>query len=324
MGKALGELQQEGLRAGQADGPDQRKAREVTPAGETRIRCAAKINLFLAVLGRRPDGFHEIETLFQPVGLYDDVVVRRSERGVELSGDDPGVAWDESNLCWKAASLILAEAEADFGVSIEVSKSIPAGAGLGGGSSDAAGVLAGIERLLGLDLGRERLMEIGLEVGSDVPFFLSGGPAVGRGRGEILEAVEGLVRGWIVIVKPNIMISTRWAYSNLDFMLTRHESANKLRYLLKGLRDLPDAAVETCNSFEAAVIAKHPEIAEILSLMRGEGPALAMMSGSGSACYAITGNESKAMRIRELAADRGWLSVVARPVRRPLVLLQEG
>lgn len=296
----------------------------MTPPGEIKVRCAAKINLYLAVVEKRPDGFHEIETLFQPVGLFDEIVLREAAKGIELSGDDPGIPWDESNLCWKAASLILEEARVSRGVRIEVSKAIPAGAGLGGGSSDAAAVLAGIDRLLGLEMEAERLLDIGLEVGSDVPFFLFGRPAIGRGRGERLEEVEGLEDAWVVIVKPDIHISTGWAYGKLDFMLTRRESANKLRCLLKGLKDLPDTAVETCNSFQAAVIEEYPEIARILTVMSGASPAMAMMSGSGSACYAVTGEESKAVRIRELLTGGGWWAVITRPVRRTLELLQEG
>ncbi len=153
-----------------------------------------------------------------------------------------------------AAVELFAAAGYGGGVSIEVRKEIPHGAGLGGGSSDAAAVLFGLDALLGAGLGRDRLMELGLRIGSDVPFFLSGGPAIGRGRGERLEVRDGLRGGRILIVKPPFSVSTAWAYDNVKIVLTKGCGVDRLNCLMEGLKDLPDIGSETFNSFESVVV----------------------------------------------------------------------
>ncbi len=284
------------------------------------VRCFAKINLYLDVIRRRDDGFHDIETVFQPVTLHDTIFIGRTPGGISLTGDDRDIAWDDSNLCWKAASLLLSEAAGSHGVSIDVKKRIPAGAGLGGGSSDAAGVLAGINELLGLGVERSRLMEMGLEIGSDVPFFLFGSPATGRGRGEILEKIEGLRNGTILIVKPDINVSTRWAYQNPNLILTRSGGGHKLNCLLGGLKEFPDVALETCNSFQEVVAEEYPVIEQILVLLEREGARLSSMSGSGSACFALYEDDTTASRVRALMSDEGHSAWIVHPARRTMEL----
>ncbi|MDD3643044.1 MAG: 4-(cytidine 5'-diphospho)-2-C-methyl-D-erythritol kinase [Candidatus Krumholzibacteria bacterium] len=289
-----------------------------------RVRCAAKINLYLDVIGRRLDGYHDIETLFQPVSLCDEITIEESGAGVDLRGSDPSIPWDRSNLCWRAAEAAFGAAGREPAVSITVEKRIPAGAGLGGGSSDAAAVLAGLDALFGLGLGGERLGALALELGSDVPFFLLGSPAIGRGRGEILEPTDGVPGGWIVIGMPTLTISTSWAYASLTKMLTSPRGGPTLNALIEALKGFPDIALDTYNGFQGAAIERYPEIGEILAVLRDGGALLSAMSGSGSSCFALFGEPGAAAGTRERLTEHGYSAWVDRPARRALVLLQEG
>jgi len=290
--------------------------------GQVTVRGFAKINLFLDVLERREDGYHEIETLMQPIGLWDDLSMTRTESGIELAGDDPTISWGSDNLCHRAAGEFLARTGLDGGVRISVAKGIPHGAGLGGGSSDAAAVLIGLDEMFGTGLGEEGLIEIGLSLGSDVPFFIKGGPAVGRGRGEILEPVEGLRTGWILIIKPNITVSTSWAYRNIKIGLTRGGGVATLGQLIEGLKRFPEVELTTWNSFTRAVTESYPEIGEILDTLRRSGAILSAMSGSGSACFAIFGDHGRAVEVHRLFTGRGLFTGIVRPVDRAVALLQ--
>ncbi len=293
-------------------------------ADRVTVMCRAKLNLFLEVIRRRGDGFHDIETVFQPVTLHDTVRIERRPGGISLAGDDPGVPWDESNTCWKAAALLLGDDPRSRGVSIEVRKEIPAGAGLGGGSSDAAGVLAGIDRLFELGIGDSRLMEIALDIGSDVPFFLFGSPAVGRGRGEILERIDGLERGTFLIVKPDVSVSTEWAYRQGNLILTSSRGGHRLNRLLGGLKVFPDVALETSNSFQEVVAGEYPEIGRILELLERAGARLSAMSGSGSACFALFEDDTSASGARRLMLGEGFSAWMAHPSERTMEIIEEG
>ncbi len=286
------------------------------------VRCSAKINLYLDVIRRRDDGYHDIETVFQPVTLFDIIRIEPAAGSITLTGDDPGISWDSSNLCWKAADLILGEDGEGRGVSISVRKSIPAGAGLGGGSSDAAGVLTGVNELFGLGIDGPRMMKTALEIGSDVPFFLFGSPAIGRGRGELLEKINGLDAGTILIVKPDINISTRWAFQNPNLILTRSGGGHRLNRLLGGLRGFPDIALETSNSLQEVVVGEYPEVGRILVLLEREGARLSSLSGSGSACFALYEDDTTALRVRDLMLGEGHSAWIVYPAGRALELLE--
>jgi 4-diphosphocytidyl-2-C-methyl-D-erythritol kinase len=288
----------------------------------TGIRCNAKINLFLAVTGKRQDGFHDILTFFQPVSIYDELILALTDGQIELTGDAPGIRWDESNLCFKAASEYISATGYDGGVRIDVKKNIPHGAGLGGGSADAAGVLIGMNHLLGKPVGVDVLEEIGLRIGSDVPFFVRGGPAVGRGRGEILEDTRGLSSGSVLIVKPDIPISTETAYDNVRILLTGNSHEDRLNCLVKQVKDFPDMSCKTFNSFESYAAEQYPEIREILEVFRREEPALSLLSGSGSACFALFDKEGRAKEVEKLFMGRGYFTRIARPVDQALELFQ--
>jgi 4-diphosphocytidyl-2-C-methyl-D-erythritol kinase len=276
--------------------------------------AAAKINLYLDVLRRREDGYHDIETLYQPVSLWDELVFEKTPAGIEVVGDDPSIPWNEDNLCHRAARLVLERAGAKGGVRIVVAKGIPPGAGLGGGSADAAATLLAVNELFRCGLSSAELRERSLELGSDVPFFLFGGPAVGRGRGELLEGAPGLPGSWILIIKPDITVSTKWAYQNLNLVLTKPGSGATLAALLEGIQRFPAIRLETRNSFEAGVAEHYPSISGILSALRDEGPVLSSLSGSGSACFGVFEVESKAREVCSRFESEGFFTRLVQPV----------
>ncbi len=282
--------------------------------------AAAKINLYLDVKGARPDGYHEIETFFQPVSLWDELTFESAPSGIALAGDDPSIPWNEDNLCHRAARLMLERSGLAGGVTIGVRKGIPAGAGLGGGSSDAAATLIAMNALFRCGLSRRQLIDVGAALGSDVPFFILGRPAIGRGRGEILEPADGLPGGWIVIAKPDITISTKWAYQNLTLVLTRDKAKAKLETLRQGLQCFPDIRFETHNSFEAGVVEHFPSVAGVLATLRAESPIVCSLSGSGSACFAVFADEAIARRVGARLAGEGLFTKVTRPVDRAVRL----
>jgi 4-diphosphocytidyl-2-C-methyl-D-erythritol kinase len=278
-----------------------------------RAFAAAKINLYLDVIGRREDGFHEVETLYQPVGLWDELVFEEAPGEIVVSGDDPSVPWNEDNLCHKAARLILSAARCDKGLRIRVDKRIPPGGGLGGGSSDAAATLLAVNELFELGVSREALFALARELGSDVPFFMLGKPSIGRGRGEILEETRGLPGGWILIVKPDISISTGWAYQNLNLILTRGMGDATLTTLVSGLDRFPDVRLETRNSFEAGITERFPSVRAILASLRKATPILSSLSGSGSACFAVFKREMEAWEVAKRFSDKGLFTRVVQP-----------
>lgn len=285
--------------------------------GVLSVRCAAKINLYLGVVGIRDDGYHDIETFFQPVSLYDKISFRRIDEGIELSGSDKTIKWDKSNLCYRAAEELFKYVNFNGGVKIEVEKSIPVGAGLGGGSSDAAGVITGLNKYFNFGLCRNECMEIALGIGSDVPFFVFGRPAIGRGRGELLEEISSIGRCFIVLAVPGVKISTEKAFKNISLMLTRSESDYKLKNLLNGLNRFPELEVETYNSFTVPTEFFYPEVKDLLDLLKmGEGCLFSSLSGSGSACFAVFIEHKRALETMERVMSRGFSGLIVEPVKK--------
>ncbi|MEW5946296.1 MAG: 4-(cytidine 5'-diphospho)-2-C-methyl-D-erythritol kinase [bacterium] len=258
-----------------------------------RLRAPAKVNLSLTVLGRRPDGFHDVSSVMVPVSLSDDVTVRAGGKpGTRLvaSGFAPTVR-EGDNLAVRAALLLLSKAApaADVGVKIALRKRIPVGAGLGGGSSDAAAVLKGLNALLGKPLDETQLMETALEAGSDAPFFLAGSPCLVEGRGERLTPfrIRGALR--LVILKPAAGVSTEAAYNALDGRPCRECRASDGVRLVEALKrgDLEETCRRLHNCFEAMVAESHPSVKTAKELLIGHGAAGAAMTGTGSAVFGV-------------------------------------
>jgi 4-diphosphocytidyl-2-C-methyl-D-erythritol kinase len=253
--------------------------------GVARIKSPAKVNLFLNVLGKRQDGFHDIYTLIQPVSLFDEISLDVHEgEGISVECDREDVPGGRENIAFQAAELFLSEAELQKAVGIKIRKKIPVAAGLGGGSSNAAAVLMGLDHALGLALGEETLMEMAARLGSDVPFFILRGPAIASGRGEVLERVE-LPPFNYCLVNPGFKVSTAWAYGNLD--LTKKGEDNILTYSKESLKKPENIKELLFNDLESVTLRNHPEISRIERILTGAGALGALMSGSGPTVFGI-------------------------------------
>ena len=261
---------------------------------ELTIAAPAKINLYLRVLRRRPDGYHEIESVMQKLLLADELSLRRQEHGIALECSDPGLPVGEDNLVWRAARLFLEYIGSSGGVLIRLEKKIPVAAGLGGGSSDAAAVLLALNQLFAAGLSEGQLAELGVRLGADVPFFVRSEAAYSaRGIGELLAPVPGLTGGYVLLVNPGFAVSTRWVYENLaltsrgnPYILAPNSGA------LTSGNSGPESidfhtAPQACfvNDLEAVTIASHPVIGEIKQALVDFGARVALMSGSGPTVF---------------------------------------
>lgn len=255
------------------------------------ITAPAKVNLRLEITGRRADGYHELRTIFQKVALYDEITLSQSAAGgISLSLDNPDLPADRTNLAYRAAELLHDHCRVEFGVAIHIRKRIPAGAGLGGGSSDAAAVLDGCNRLFGLGLGIATLQRLALRLGADVPFFLSPwATANAAGIGEILTPTHLAPDVWFLIVFPRFSISTAWAYATFskDIILTKPRKNITLPY---SVADIHELCLLLYNDFERVALPRYPALAAIKKQLLLEGAAGALLSGSGSAVFGVFDN----------------------------------
>ncbi len=279
----------------------------------------AKVNLTLQVLARRDDGYHLLAMLMQRIALYDRIgITLTATPGVEV--DCPGLELSPGgeNIAAGAARRMLELSGASGGVKLTIEKSIPAAAGLGGGSSDAATVLAGLNQMLGVDLLPSQLRQEGLRLGADVPFFLFGAPAMARGVGEVLERAPLLPPHWYVLVNPGIEVPTAWAFQNLGLTSLRDEA--KLPGFFATADDLAQALR---NDLEAVTIARHPLLGEIKQQLCEVGARGALMSGSGATLFGVFAGEEEAQRAAEaLSGASGWWVAVVPPVTSEQVLLR--
>jgi len=278
------------------------------------IEAPAKINLFLRVVGRRPDGYHELDSLMAKLALADTVTIeKRPAPGIEVSCPGVDLPEDEGNIAWRAAAAVAAEAGSDVGVRVTIDKRIPVAAGLGGGSSDAAATLVGMNRLFGFGIGRERLLEIAVGLGADVPFFVCPWPvARAAGIGEKLAPVS-LDRPYhVVLINPGFRVSTRWVFENFaltsagdPYMLGRNETDG-----YRGATRL--ASRHFHNDLERVTIKKYPELRRIKTALLDAGAEAALMSGSGPTVFGLFGEEDRARRCcRVLAGRYPWVFCTA-------------
>jgi 4-diphosphocytidyl-2-C-methyl-D-erythritol kinase len=265
------------------------------PISSLTLKSYAKINLFLRIHGQRPDGYHEIETVFQTIGLYDTIILtRRTDHKIRIICADPLVPADKRNLCHKAAWLLQQTLPGPQGITIEIKKRIPVGAGLGGGSSNAAITLLGLNTLWQAACSTKKLLALAEKLGADVPFFLRGGTAYATGKGEKITFLRPAGRKWVVLVYPNIAISTAWAYKNLKLDLTRQKKNTKIKCLQnKGF--LYFSGVHG-NDFEPLIFENFPAIRFLQKRLGALGAQVARLSGSGSSVFGVFN--------RRLAAER--------------------
>jgi 4-diphosphocytidyl-2-C-methyl-D-erythritol kinase len=280
-----------------------------------------KVNLLLNILGKRPDGFHELETVMQPVNFFDDLTFEHGGNGIQLSCSDKNLPTDAKNLVFRAAEKYLAEAKISDGVAIHLEKKTPLAAGLGGGSGNAATTLLGMNEMFGSPLPIKALANIAESLGSDIPFFLQNKPALATGRGEKIQPLENfpaLHGKAFLLIHPGFGISTPWAYQNLarfsKALNGEKGRAQKLISLLK-TDDLRTAAREFYNSLEAPALEKFPILGLFQEFLLANGALAALMSGSGSTTFAICENVaaagSLAEKFKAKFGNSGWTAVVA-------------
>jgi 4-diphosphocytidyl-2-C-methyl-D-erythritol kinase len=254
-----------------------------------RIRSYAKINWTLDVLFKREDGYHELRTIYQTVSLHDTLTITETDGPIEMVCDDARVPCDETNLAFKAAVLLREATGASKGARIKIDKRIPVAAGLGGGSSNAAATLLALVKLWQVQIDDPTLIRIAASLGSDVPFFLIGGTALGVGRGEEVYAIEQAECQHLLLVNPGFAVSTRDAYAKLS-RLTRSEAANNIPFTLLAAKGVSGLPLVARNDLEEVVLAAHPEIAEVKRRLLSLGARHALMSGSGATVFGVFDN----------------------------------
>ena len=263
---------------------------------DLRVHAHAKINLHLDVIGKRPDGYHEIETIFHSIGLHDDIYLRkRTDRQITVHCEHPHVPCDPRNLAYRAAKLMLDDTPDLSGVDIEILKQIPVAAGLGGGSADAAAVLCGMNTLFDLGLTPTDLMQLGVQLGADVPFCILGGAALGCGIGEILTPLPPMEEAWILLANPGFQISTAWVYRQINLSLTAPKKNVTIltRCLQNG--EFFNIARHLYNGLEVPVLSKYPAVTEIKAkLNKHPSSCGVLMSGSGATVFAFMQNQVQA------------------------------
>ena len=251
------------------------------------LTCHAKVNLLLRVLAREADGMHGLETVFCRVALADTLTIERIDAGIELDVNGAELGAPEENLVWRAAEAVLAATGRRFGVRMRLDKRIPAGAGLGGGSSDAAAALDGVNRLAGNAVPRGELFHAAARLGADVPFFLSGASlALGWGHGDRMLALPPLPARPMLLIVPPVRVATPEAYQWLDAQQGEvHRGAVAMDLPLLG--DWGNLARIGGNDFEAVIFARHPELRVAFGALAATHPMLCRMSGSGSVLFAV-------------------------------------
>ena len=262
-----------------------------------QFKTPAKINLGLHIHKKREDGFHELETILQMVTWFDELQLEGTCEKVELFCDTPEIPNDETNLVVKAARLLQKHFPGRCaGVNITLKKSIPSGAGLGGGSGNAAGVLLALNHLWDLKISRENLIALSGELGSDVPFFLVSPCAIGTGKGEILEPIKNPINLYVLMIYPNLPLSTPWVYSNLNLKLTKHKNNISIltNFLMRS--DFAQLGAGLYNDLEPIVFKRYPEILEIKNELLRSGAGGALLSGSGSTVFGIFDNPDLAKK----------------------------
>ena len=275
--------------------------------GMVTLPSFAKINLHLQVVGRREDGFHDLCTVFQTISLYDDLSVSPADR-IELTCGDRRLPVGEDNLIVRAAHALRDKYDVACGARLHLEKRIPAPGGLGGGSSNAALALIALRKLWNLTIGLDELHPIAASLGSDIPFFLYGGTALGMGRGEIVEPIEDFVEKHMVVVAPNVAVATREAFKRLNARaLTKQESKRKLQICRFDLESADFRYTSFKNDFETTVFAAYPEVERVKNTLLDVGAARAMLSGSGGSVFAIFDkDETRQAALKALDNEVNW------------------
>jgi len=277
------------------------------------LESTAKVNLRLEILKKREDGYHELRTILQKINLHDLVHFSlKKERGISIKTNHPNLPVGKRNLVYQAVQSILKKSDYKGGVLIEIEKRIPLGAGLGGGSSNAATTLKAMNELLKINLPKKELVAMGLEIGADVPFFFLEGAAIASGIGERLKKI-GLPGLWYVLIYPNFEVSTRWAYQN--FILTKRRFHFNLHGLLRTPKEISNLL---WNDLEGVVSREYPQIGMMKKMLYSAGALGALMTGSGPTVFGVFSEEGGASeaykKVKKMVRGRGWIILNARSI----------
>ena len=278
------------------------------------IRAPAKINLILRILDRRPDGYHNLWSVMHTVGLEDELRFRLNPHtsGIRLTCNEEALVVDQSNLVYKAASTVLARTQQAVGLDIELHKRIPMGAGLGGGSSDAAATIFGLNHLLQLGWTRNQMADVGQLLGSDIPFFLFSPSAVVAGRGEAVKPMTIEGRRWVLLVNPGFGVETKWAYQELAARrgAVRPLSTGHIELDQAESISWPQLVAAAENDFEEPVFSRHAMLRQIKQNLRAQGAEIALLSGSGATVFGLFHDESAARHAQTQFARDKQLNVL--------------
>ena len=292
---------------------------------QVSVTTPAKVNLILRILDRRPDGYHNLWSIMQAVDLKDEVILRvGSQPGrIELACDHPHVPSGPDNLVYRAAVRVLEHAGLDYGLHIVLRKRIPMGAGLGGGSSDAAAAILGLNRLFGLGWSPQQMAQVGGSLGSDIPFFFFAPCAKVGGRGELVSPLDLTGRRTLLLVNPGFGVETKWAYQALADTRTSIPTMGKA---LVDLNRQPSVSWEALrplmgNDFEDVVFPRYPLLREIKQMLLSHGAESAFLSGTGATVFGLFESSSEATRAGNLlSGGSGWQTVAAETETKPLAL----
>lgn len=272
------------------------------------VKARAKINLSLDVLGRRNDGYHDVQMIMQSISLHDDIYIDCiDKRSIEIKCDKRWVPSNSDNIAYKAAAVMMDKYHLTKGVSIRIVKKIPVAAGLAGGSADAAAVLKGMNELFSLNLKEQELMLLGKSIGADVPFCVKGGTALAEGIGEILTEIAPLKNVSIVLVKPRISVSTAWVYKNLDIgKISLRPNTGLIVNFIKN-QNIENIAKNMVNVLETVTLNRYGVIGEIKDKLVSLGALGSMMSGSGPTVFGIFGSKMEAENAyMNIIRDNKW------------------
>lgn len=281
------------------------------------VRAHAKINLDLRVLGARPDGYHELRTVFQAIALHDVLRCVARPGPFVIECDAMGVPLGRSNLIWKAAAVLwraLRRAGEPDGVAVRLEKRVPVQSGLGGGSADAAAALVALARLWRVDVRPTQMADVAAAIGADVPFFLAGGTALGLGRGDEIYPLADMPRHWIVLLVPGFGVSSGDAYTWYDADRQQGLIVRQDPQRVPG--PWPSRSAEMINDLEGPIAQRHPEIDRMRAALRRAGAAAAAMSGSGSAVFGLFQRRRDALAAAERLVGSGWRVVLTESIGR--------
>lgn len=273
---------------------------------DMKLRALAKINLGLDVTGKRPDGYHEVRMIMQNIQMFDQLEIERSEQpGIRIETNLSFLPCNENNLVYKAADLLMKEFDIREGLDVKLTKFIPVAAGMAGGSSDAAAVMVGVNRMFQLGLSVRELMERGVKIGADVPYCIMRGTALAEGIGEKLTKLPPMPFCYVLIGKPGINVSTKFVYGNLDLKkIEHHPDIDGIRQAIEQ-KNLKGIASRMGNVLELVTCPAYPVIDDIKKLMIREGALNAMMSGSGPTVFGLFEDKDTAQKAYETLRDSG-------------------